>query len=365
MSETAQPDEGAGTDSAIPSLGAVFAAVTMAAVLVPVRGGVDDPFIQVAAAFAVVAVVGFLARRHGALDRTPGALAAAGASLLVVLLTGYAVNQGTTAPTTVPGLEWTVSSIFLAFVAAGASIGIAAADYAGVSTGGLVERTLRFSTMVVLGFAGLVGMAVVSIVFAPLLGTGDLEGQLLQFLSTSLGLGSVAAIYMAMRGYDRSFVDLEVPDLRAVLWTVGGLALLFGALVGISLAMTAIGVETAEHGTTQQVEQNPELIAVIVPGMLLIVGPFEELLYRNVVQKSLYETFSRYGAVVVTSVVFSSVHVSAYGVNSTAGEVLATLVVLFGLSLVLGFLYERTDNLVVPALVHGAYNAIQMLVLVL
>ncbi|MFU8867532.1 lysostaphin resistance A-like protein [Natronococcus sp.] len=369
MSETARPGgAGSSDESTVPSLGVVPASVAMAAAVIPVRGGTEDPFVLLAAAFAVVTLVAFLARRHGALGRAPGALAAAGSSLLVVLLTGYAVNQGTTASATVPGVGWTISLLFLAFAAAGASIGIAAADYAGVSTRGLLHRARRFSTMTVVGFAGLIAMAFAAVFLADLvavLGTGNaaLDSQLVQYLSTAVGLGSVAAVYMGVRGYDLSFLDLEVPSLRAVGWTVGGLVLLFGALIAISVAMTAVGVDTADHGTTQQVEQNPELIVVIVPGMLLVVGPFEELLYRNVVQKSLYETFSRYGSVVVTSVIFAGVHVAAYA-TAGPGQILASLAVLFGLSLVLGFLYERTDNLLVPALVHGAYNAIQMIILV-
>jgi uncharacterized protein len=369
MNETARPDDGTpAEDSFVPSLGVVPATVTMAAVLVPLRGGLDDPFVQLAAAFAVVTVVAFLARRHGALGPTFGALIAAGSSLLVVLLTGYALNQGTTASATVPGVGGTISLLFLAFAAAGCAIGVAAADYAGVSSRGLVRRAQRFSSMTVLGFAGLLMMAFASVFLfdlAAALGAGDseLHFQLVQYLSTVVGLGSVAVAYLLWRDYGLSYVDLEVPDLRSVLWTIGGLALIFGALIAISLLMTAAGVDTAEHGTTQAVEQNPELLVVIVPAMLLIVGPFEELLYRNVIQKSLYETFSRYGAVVVTSVIFASVHVAAYA-TAGPGQILASLGVLFGLSLVLGFIYERTDNLVVPALVHGAYNAIQMIILV-
>ena len=37
----------------------------------------------------------------------------------------------------------------------------------------------------------------------------------------------------------------------------------------------------------------------------------------------------------------------------------AYLGVVFALALVLGATYELTDNLVVPALIHGAYNAVQ------
>ena len=35
------------------------------------------------------------------------------------------------------------------------------------------------------------------------------------------------------------------------------------------------------------------------------------------------------------------------------------VVVLTGVSVVLGYVYERTENLAVPALVHGLYDAVQ------
>jgi uncharacterized protein len=368
MSETARPADGRPVDeSFVPSLGVVPASVAAAAVFVPVRGGVDDPFVQLAAALAVLTVVAFLARRHGALAPVPGAALAAGSSLGIVLLTGYALNQGTTGSAPVPGLDGTISLLFLAFAAAAGSIGIAVADYAGVSGRGLVKRSLRFSTMTGLGFAGLVGMTAVSVLLFVLVlpfGSGsEFELQLLQYLSTALGLGSVSVAYLLFRGYGLSYIDLQRPTLRSVGWTIGGLVMLFGALIAISLVMTVVGVDTAEHGTTQQVEQQPELLVIIVPAMILIVGPFEELLYRNVIQKSLYETFSRHGSVVVTSAIFAGVHVAAYA-TAGPGQILASLGVLFGLSLVLGFIYERTDDLLVPAVVHGCYNAIQMLILV-
>ncbi len=148
-----------------------------------------------------------------------------------------------------------------------------------------------------------------------------------------------------------------MPTARDVAWTVGGLFVLFGALFAISMLFQTTGVESADHGTTQQAQENPEILLVLIPAAILIIGPFEELLYRNVIQKALYGTFSRYGAVVVGSVIFSIVHTQAYW-TAGPGQVVASLGTIFGLSIVLGTIYERTDNLVVPALVHGVYNAI-------
>ncbi|PSP27117.1 CPBP family intramembrane metalloprotease, partial [Halobacteriales archaeon QH_2_65_14] len=40
-----------------------------------------------------------------------------------------------------------------------------------------------------------------------------------------------------------------------------------------------------------------------------------------------------------------------------------SILILFVLSLVIGWLFEHTDTLVVPALVHGLYNAVLFLAL--
>ncbi|WP_049933846.1 CPBP family intramembrane glutamic endopeptidase [Halarchaeum acidiphilum] len=97
-----------------------------------------------------------------------------------------------------------------------------------------------------------------------------------------------------------------------------------------------------------------------MPVSLLLVGPGEELLMRNVVQKRLYRAFSRRGAVVVGGLVFALVHLPAYATGGADAAALAvTLARLCCVSLVLGVVYERTDSVVASALAHGAYDAIQ------
>lgn len=189
---------------------------------------------------------------------------------------------------------------------------------------------------------------------------GDLsttEFLVIAQLGMALGTAIIAGIYLSVTDRGLEFLDLRVPTKWDVIWTVGGLVILFGALMTISLAFQTAGVESADHGTTEQAAENPEILLVLIPASLLVIGPFEELLYRNVIQKALYDTFSRAGAIVAGSVIFAGVHVLAYA-TAGPGAVIASLGVIFGLSLVLGTLYERTDNLLVPSVVHGVYNAI-------
>lgn len=352
----------AGSDG-VSTIGLALSTVTLIAVAVPVTQGLADPAVWLAASFALIATATFVARRYELFEPLFGGPLAAASSGLVVVLSGYALTQHVFGSVTVPGLGWSIPFFFVAFLGGAAAVSVGVADAAGIGIFGLRQRTARFLEMIGVGLLGLVGMFVatrlLSVPAGALLGElSMLQWQVVQYLGFALGIGAVAVGYLALREYGLSYIDLEMPSVRSIGWMVGGLGVLFGVLFGGSMVMAAAGVETAGHGTVDAVEQNAELLAVIIPASLLIIGPFEELLYRNVIQKSLYETFSRYGSVVVTSVVFALVHVLAYA-TAGPGQILAALSMIFVLSIVLGVIYERTENLLVPAVVHGVFNAVQ------
>lgn len=363
MTETARADDTTpiGQD-AVPGIGAVLSAVTLAAMGVPIRRGLEEPVLWGGAAFAVLAVLAFLAGRHAGVERRIAAGIALVSSVAVVLLSGYALNQGIAASTVVPGLGWSVSLVVLAFLTAGLAAGIGAADYYGVGLRGLVDRSLRTAMFSIVGFAGLFAAQIATVILAqPILATraplSETEAVVVSQIGMAIGMGGFAIAYLVIADYDLSYIDLRLPSKREGLWAVGGLIVLFGALMAITMLFQSTGVESAEHGTTERAQESPEILLILIPAALLIIGPFEELLYRNVIQKSLYGTFSRYGAVVVASVIFALVHTAAYW-TAGPGQVVASLGTIFGLSIVLGTVYEQTENVLIPALIHGAYNAI-------
>ncbi len=99
---------------------------------------------------------------------------------------------------------------------------------------------------------------------------------------------------------------------------------------------------------------NPDIFLLLIPLSFLLIGPGEELLYRGLIQGLLRKTFRPARAIVLASALFAVVHVFSL---SGAGK-LVSIGTVFTLSLILGILYEYTDNLVVPILVHGAYDAV-------
>lgn len=179
-------------------------------------------------------------------------------------------------------------------------------------------------------------------------------------LSLGVGMATGAAAYLHWSDRSFSFIDLKRLRLRDVGYTVGGLVALFVAVIAISLVTEYLGVSASEHGIVESVEEgDADVLLLLVPLSILVIGPGEELLFRNVVQKHLYDTFTRRAAILVASVIFAIVHVPAYATGAQDPLAIATsIVVIFVLSLLLGWIYHRTENIIVPSLVHGCYNAI-------
>ncbi|USZ71213.1 CPBP family intramembrane glutamic endopeptidase [Natronosalvus halobius] len=363
MNETAQDDRARSTDDAgaVAGIGLVVAALATTSLAVPVRDGVDRLAVVLGLLFAFGTILVFAGRRYGLLERRYS-LGGVFCSLLVVLLAGYALTQGASGTTAVPGLEGTVPATFVAFLAAVVSVGIALAEYGSVSVLGLVQRMGLTARLTLLAFVSLVVTGLVYAVFATLttVAVGELTGvqeTAVERLAFAVGTAATAVAYLFLTDRGLSYVDLERPSLRTVGWIAAGIGLIFLANVVISELFLSGGVESSEHSIEQQVRANPTLVYVMIPASILVTGPFEELLYRNVIQKSMSDLFSPLGALLVSSVVFAAFHTSAYS-TAGSGALIASLAVVFGLSLVLGTVYLLTENIVVPALVHGVYNAV-------
>ncbi|MCU4925398.1 CPBP family intramembrane metalloprotease [Halobacteria archaeon AArc-dxtr1] len=360
------PAGGPEPDRTVTLVGFLFAAVALVGLLATARQDATIVAIWLGVGTGSLALVICFARRHGLLGRRIAGIGAV-ASALTVVLAGYAALTGVTGSVAVPGVDWTLSGTFTAFLAAGGAAGTSVADYGGVSRYGFGQRVVSGVELSAVGLLGQLAIPVAQLLLAaPLfLLVGDLtpvQLQTVSYLSFGLGFGAVAIGYLVLKGYDRSYLDLRAPTVWTLLWIAAGVAVLFVANIGIGSLLSVIGAETAGHTTMDAAEENPDLLLVIVPAMLLIVGPAEELLFRNVIQKSLYDTFSTAGAIVVTSVPFAIVHVGAYA-TAGASELLASLLGVFVLSILLGAIYARTENLLVPALAHGGYNALLVVVL--
>jgi len=298
---------------------------------------------------AVVATVAFLLRRHGRVDRRIGApVAAAGAAAVVGGgLVGIAAG----------------GDVLLPAMAAGGGVlalALARADWLSIPGERLLAQARLATEGTAVGLAGIASIVVWGSLFVSVAGDGGpVVETTLSTVALGIGTGTVAAAYLAWSDRGWAFVDARMPDRREWGYVVVGVVLLLVSNLAISALFGWLGVESTTHSLVRAAQDDPEILLPLVPLSYLVVGPGEELLYRNVVQKSLGTGFSKPGAVVVASTIFAAVHLPAYAdPDGTALALLNTLAVVFVLSLILGAAYERTGNLVVSALIHGSFNAV-------
>jgi membrane protease YdiL (CAAX protease family) len=343
-------------DRTAASVGFVLAGVALAGGLADWPGGLGVP----AAGLSAVALLAFALRRYGWLDRGPingVAGIALGASVATAIVSLFRPTLG--------GGDVAVAPAPVVTALAGlAAAAFSYADWQGVGRSAMLRKAGRSVTATALGLAGLVAIVAWSIIvgglFRSIVGAiPPATGAVLS--SIALGLGTVTVAWLYLRGGDRgvAFVDLRRPSKRDGAVVMVGVGILLTVNLGISWMFQQLGLSAAQHTIFDIAQDEPSLLLVLIPLSFLLIGPGEELLYRNVVQKSLYDAFSRPAAIVVASVIFAAAHVPAYSASgATVLSVLNTLTVVFALSIVLGVAFDRTRNVVVPALIHGAFNAI-------
>lgn len=178
------------------------------------------------------------------------------------------------------------------------------------------------------------------------------------FLVQGIGLMGVGYAYLRYRGTPLSAVGLAIPSLRQVGVVVGAFVLSIIYLNVAGLLIQSLGAQTAENNVVSMGLENPVILLWLIPGAYIFIGPGEELLFRGVIQSRVREVFSPVAGVVVASVIFAGIHFPALSLGAPLSAKLTTLVVLMGPSLILGATYEYTDNLVVPILIHGSYDAL-------
>lgn len=149
--------------------------------------------------------------------------------------------------------------------------------------------------------------------------------------------------------------EVRVPTVREVGWALAGLVSLFVLLNVVSVIIETLGVETAENAAIAQGRQNPTLFLYLIGVTILLTAPAEELLFRGLIQGLFRRAYGIIPGIVVTSLLFGVVHWVAL---SGSGSRVTYIAVAAVLGMVLGTLYEKTENLAAPILVHGLYNAI-------
>lgn len=148
-------------------------------------------------------------------------------------------------------------------------------------------------------------------------------------------------------------VPVSVPGARDLGYVVVGIVLALAVAVTLSLVLAALdllpGSVIAEEGAA-----NPTLLLGLALLSVVLVAPAEEFLFRGVIQGRLRQAFGPVGAIAGASLLFGSLHLANY--TGAIPPIVAGALLISVVGAVFGVLYEVTENLAVPVLVHGVYN---------
>ena len=177
------------------------------------------------------------------------------------------------------------------------------------------------------------------------------------FMATHLlGLGGVAAAYAWARDGNLNRFNFELHPARDTALAVGlSLGLFVLALVA-GYALQVAGYGTADNAVMGLVGDDPVVIAALVVVSLVAIGPGEEFLFRGVIQGTFRRYVSAVPAVLLASILFALFHYTS--LSGTLEEKALYMLVVVVLSLALGAAYEYTENLWVPSVAHGLYDAL-------
>jgi uncharacterized protein len=167
-------------------------------------------------------------------------------------------------------------------------------------------------------------------------------------------LGFFAAGYLYARRYGVA-ISLAKPKRHELQYAGLGIvaALLFAT--GAGLLLSLLGLEP-NAVLEEIVSQNPLITIWLVILTIVVVAPVEEYLFRGVIQGRLRESFSAPVAIVLASLLFGSLHLGNFA--GSLGAVVGWALLITGVGVVFGVLYERTNNLLVPIVAHAGYNVI-------
>lgn len=227
----------------------------------------------------------------------------------------------------------------------------------GDSQPGLRDKLLAIAVAVGLLVSGLVGSIAFGIVFTvPLLLFGSDLGSSTTFLAFA-AIGQLAFLVVG-GAYVRRLGDVTIhwPTRRDLVYAVGGVFTALVLVITISAAAAAAGVGPGGSVFDDPIANDPTVALGLAALSIVLVAPAEELLFRGAIQGRLRRAFGAAGAIAGASLIFGSIHFLNF-TGSVVGAVVGAGVVTVG-GAVFGTIYERTGNLLVPILAHGAYNTV-------
>lgn len=167
-------------------------------------------------------------------------------------------------------------------------------------------------------------------------------------------IGFFAVGYLYARRYSLS-IPIDRPERRDLGYAIGGAIAALVFATGASGVLTWLGL-TPGAVLEEIITQNPVVALWMALLSIVVVAPVEEYLFRGVIQGRLRRTFSAPSAIVLASVLFGSLHFGNY--VGSVSTVVGWSLLIAGVGVIFGSLYERTDTLIVSIIAHALYNTV-------
>lgn len=167
-------------------------------------------------------------------------------------------------------------------------------------------------------------------------------------------VGFFAVGYLYVRRYSVS-IPIERPKRRDLGYAIGGAiaALVFATVAGSVLTWFGL---TPGAVLEEIITQNRIVALWLALLSIVVVAPIEEYLFRGVVQGRLRQAFSKPSAIVLASLLFGSLHFGNY--VGSVSTVVGWSLLIAGVGVIFGSIYERTNTLLVPIIAHALYNTV-------
>jgi membrane protease YdiL (CAAX protease family) len=149
-------------------------------------------------------------------------------------------------------------------------------------------------------------------------------------------------------------VPIEIPTRQQFGWVIASTLVMLGIATGIGVISSRTGIQIG-RADQELLTGNPTMVLVLAVLSFVLIAPAEEYLFRGVIQRRLTRSMRTSAAIGVASLLFVIPH--AIGYLGGIGGILLLSLAPFSLAVILGALYEKCNNLSVPILAHGFYNA--------
>lgn len=154
---------------------------------------------------------------------------------------------------------------------------------------------------------------------------------------------------------------VSVPSTRQFGVVVAGIVGAFVVQLVLDIGRSVLGVGVAPTVLTRLGQQNTSVFLFALAVQLVLVGPAEEFLYRGALQGQLRTVFGPTVSIGLPAVLFGLFHIPNYvfaGASLMSAAMWYSLFVIAASGAVFGYLFEWTDNLVVPILSHALLNMV-------